>query len=241
MKLLDLSQPFDGRTPRSSDHPAVTFKTIRHFAANGLVAREVSASLHSGTHVDAPSIVHPNGRNIEELPLEAFCGTGVVLDMSKLGEWGVISADVLERTANDLRPGDIAALWCDWGKYYLADEEKYVLKSPGLDKSGADWLVERKVKAIFSDTPSSEHIFMRSKQWRQLRPDIFDHAEIDPARYPPLYGHKRLLGAGIMLVEHLSEALGSLVGQRVDLMALPAKYSGVEGAPTRAVALLQWP
>ena len=241
MKLLDLSQPFDARTPRSSDHPAVTFKTIRHFAANGLVAREVSASLHSGTHVDAPSMVHPAGTTIEALPLDGFCGTGLVLDLSKLGEWGVISADVLERVGKDLRPGDIAAFWCDWGKYYLTDEETYVLKSPGLDKSGADWLVDRKVKAVFSDTPSAEHIFMRSRQWKQLRPDIFDHARFDAADFPPLYVHKRVLGAGIMLVEHLSEALGALVGRRVTLMALPVKYAGVEGAPTRAVAVLEWP
>jgi kynurenine formamidase len=241
LRLLDLSQPFDSRTPRSSDHPAVKFKTIRHFAANGIVAREVSASLHSGTHVDAPSMVLPAGPNIDGLPLESFCGTGLVLDLSKLGEWGVISADVLERVGKDLRPGDIAAFWCDWAKYYLTDEEKYVLKSPGLDKSGADWLVDRKVKAVFSDTPSSEHIFMRSRQWKQLRPDIFDKARFDVADFPPLYVHRRALGAGIMLVEHLSGALGALAGQRAMLMALPVKYAGVEAAPTRAVAVLEWP
>lgn len=239
MKLLDLTQPLSPRTARSSDHPEVQFPALRWFSKNGIKTRQVVASLHSGTHIDAPSMYFPYGENVEQLPLESFCGTGMVVNVA-LGERGVITSAVLEEVANDVREGDVIALWTDWGKHFL-DEETYILKSPGLDKSGVDWLVRRKVKAVYSDTPSAEHIYMRFRQWSQLRPDLFGSQSFDPADFPPAYGHKTLLPAGIRMVENLSEALGQLVGQRVNLMALPAKYEGVEAAPARVVAVLEFP
>jgi kynurenine formamidase len=241
MKLVDLSHPLGITTPRSSDHPEVQFPVLRHYATHGVMTREVRASLHSGTHVDAPSLYYQQGLTVDALPLESFCGPAEVMDLSDLGEWGVITADVLDKVGSGLRPGDIAGLYTGWGEYYFTNEEKYVLKSPGLDKSGVDWMIQHEVKAIFSDTPSSEHVFMRARQWRQLRPDIFDEAKFAEADFPRSYGHKQLLPAGIMLVENVSHALGDFVGTRPVLMALPIKYDGVEGAPTRAVAITEFP
>jgi kynurenine formamidase len=237
MQLLDLTQPLSPLTARSSDHPEVQFPVLRWFSKHGIKTRQVVASLHSGTHVDAPSMYFHDGATIDQLPLDRFCGSGVVVDTA-LGERGEITAEVLDERASEVGEGDILALWCDWGRHYL-DEETYILKPPGLDKSGVDWLVRRKVKAVFSDTPSSEHIYMRSGQWLKLRPDLFSESAIDKERFPRAYGHKTLLPAGISMVENLSDALGQLVGQRVNLLALPAKYEGVEAAPARVVALLE--
>ena len=237
MRVIDLSQPLSPRTPRSSDHPQVQFPTIRWFSRDGIVTRSIVASLHSGTHVDAPSLYDADGLTIDQLSLDGFWGEAVVVDVA-LGERGVISAEVLARAANGVRQGDIIALWTDWGRRFL-DEETYVLKSPGLDRSGVDWLVDRRVKAVFTDTASAEHVFCRARQWHDLRPDLFLEGSFDPDDFPPGYAHKKLLPAGIMLVENLSEALGDFVGQRIQVMALPVKYEGVEGAPARAVALLE--
>lgn len=238
MKLLDLTQPLSPRTARSADHCPVHYPPARWRSRNGILTHEISASLHSGTHVDAPSMYDPYGDSVDLLPLETFCGAGVVVDVS-LGEWGVISRDVLEERATGVGEGDIIALWTDWGRRWL-DEETYILKAPGLDRSGVDWLVERKVRAVYSDTPSSEHVFMRRRMWENVRPDLFAGAAIDPDRFPQSYGHKTLLPAGIMMVENLSEELGQLVGERTTFMALPAKYEGMEAAPARVVAVLEF-
>lgn len=241
MKFVDLTQPLSPMTPRSSDHPEVSFPVLRHYSTHGTKTREIHASLHSGTHVDAPSLYDPIGRNIDDLPLELFCGSGLVVDFSDLGDWGIITSELLDARAAAVKAGDILGLWTGWAKYYLTDEERYVLKAPGLDTSGVDWVVRRKIKAIYSDTPSSEHIFMRAGQWKVMRPDIFDKANIDPKSFPRAYAHKHMLPAGIMMVENLSEALGTLAGKRVDLLAFPAKYAGVEGAPARVAALTEYP
>lgn len=238
MRILDLSQPLSPRTARSSDHPQVEFPTIRWYSRDGMRTHKIIASLHSGTHVDAPSLYFSDGLTIDQLPLDGFWGTGYVADIG-LGERGVISGDHLDKVAGDIREGEILAMYTGFSSKFL-DEETYVLKAPGLDKSGADWVVDHKLKAVWVDTPSAEHIFSRARQWKLLRPDLFGDDLFDPAEFPGAYAHKVLLPAGIMMVENVGEALGQLVGQRVTLMALPAKYEGVEGAPCRAVALLDF-
>ena len=236
MRLLDLSQPLSPQTARSSDHPQVQFATLRWYSKDGMRTHTVYSSLHSGTHCDAPSLYFSDGMTIDQLPLEGFFGTGLVVDIG-LGERGVISAEHLEKTAGDINEGEILAMYTGFS-HHFRDEETYVLKAPGLDKSGADWCVDRKLKAVWVDTPSAEHIYSRARQWKQLRPDLFQEGSWDASQFPGAYAHKVLLPAGIMMVENVSSNLEQLVGQRVTLMALPAKYEGVEGAPVRAVALL---
>ena len=131
----------------------------------------------------------------------------------------MISGDHLDKVAGDIAEGDILAMYTGFSKFFL-DEEIYVLKAPGLDKSGADWIVDHKLKAVWVDTPSAEHIFSRQRQWKLLRPDLFPDNQFDPEQFPGAYAHKVLLPAGIMMVENVGEALGQLVGQRVMLMAL---------------------
>ena len=181
----------------------------------------------------------PNGLTVDQLPLESMCGEALVIDVS-LEEWGVIDAEVLERVAGDLKADDIALLWTGWSHHY-GDEETYVLKAPGLSRSGVDWLVDRGVKAVFVDSPSAQHIFMRSRQWKTLRPDVFGAADIDPEQFPRAYSHKAFMQHGISIVEGLSDAVEQFLGRRITVMALPAKYEGVEAAPVRIVAVLEFP
>ena len=50
-------------------------------------------------------------------------------------------------------------------------------------------------------------------------------------------GHCTLLGAGIVRIEHMTN-LGAIGADRFHLNALPLKLIGVEGSPTRAVAVV---
>lgn len=235
-RVVDLTQPLSPRTPRSSDHPEVTFETVRWYSRDGLHTSVAHMSVHVGTHVDAPRLYYPTGLSVDEIPLDRLCGTAVAIDCRR-DDWGVISASDLEAATPSIEPNDIALLHTGWHAEYT-DEQRYVLKSPGLDKSGIDWLAEKGVKLVGSDTPSPEHIFMRSRQWSKLRPDLFDAAEFDPADFPPAYGHKTLFTHGIPLLEGLGPELEGLVGTRFELLALPLPYVGVEAAQARVVALV---
>lgn len=234
--IVDLSQPLSPRTPRSTDHPQVEFKTVRWYSRSGIKTHTVTASLHSGTHLDAPSLYFADEPNVDQIPISRFYGTGVILDMTR-PEWGVITANDLEKATPRVEAGDIVILRTGWHHHYY-DEERYVLKGPGMDKSAADWFVERKVGLVCGDSPSMEHIFMRWAQWRQVRPDIFGEVNIDHERFPNAYVHKRLFKSGIYMIDNVGGDVDSVVGRRCTISALPAKYEGVEGAPVRMAAIV---
>jgi kynurenine formamidase len=235
-KIIDLSQPLSPRTPRSSDHPQVAFSTVRWYSRHGIKTNVITSSLHSGTHLDAPSLYFSDGLNVDEIPIERFYGPGVVIDVTR-PDWGIITADELEAAKPRIEPGDIVILRTGWHHYYY-DEERYVLKSPGLDKAAVDWLVKRKVGLVCGDSPSLEHIFMRLPQWQQLRPDIFGAMKGDSERFPPAYAHKTLFKNDIYMIDHVGGDLDQVLGKRCTIAAFPAKYEGVEGAPVRMVAII---
>jgi len=235
MQIFDLTQPLSPKTPRSSDHPGVEFKVLRWYSRHGICTRTIHASLHAGTHLDTAALYVPGGMTVDQLPLDRVCGPAVVLDIPK-GEWGEITPGDLEAASPPIERGDIVVLHTGWHRHY-ADEERYILKGPGLVKAAVDWLVARDIKAVCSDTPSPEHPLMRIGQWKALRPDIFGAVTPDPARFPPHYGHKTFLPRGITMIESLGGQIEEVLGQRVTLFALPPKYAGVEAAPARVIAV----
>jgi kynurenine formamidase len=236
-RLVDLTQPLSPRSPRSTDHPEVTFAAMRTYARHGLSARTIHASLHAGTHVDAPSLYLPEGDTIDKIPLSRLHGPGVVVDVQK-EQWGVIGPDDLERAGN-IEEGDIVVLYTGWSRYYGRDEETYALKQPGLDKAGVDWLVQKKVNFVCADMASGEHIFMRLRQWKNLRPDVFGDVQEDPKRFPSAYAHKELFRNGIWMADNLGGDIATILDQRCTIVIGLAKYEAVEGAPARVFAIVE--
>lgn len=236
-EIYDLTQPLSHKTPRSSDHPEVRFEALRWRSRHGSHTTTASFSVHQGTHIDAPSGKLLDGLSIDEVPLDRFCGPAVIVDIQK-DDWGEIGPDDLSASPEPIAAGDIVVLRTGWHRFY-GDEERYILKAPGLTKDGVDWLVERGVRLVASDTPSPEHIFMRARQWSAIRPDVFDAADIDPEKFPRSYAHKTLLAQGICLLESLGGEIGDVPVRRAEVLAMPLKYAGVEAAQARVIALVE--
>lgn len=232
---FDLTQPISPRTPRSSDHPQIRFDSLRWRSRHGQKTSTVTMSVHMGTHIDSPSLYYHDGATIDQIGPEITCGSAVVFSGER-DDWGEITAADLDRSPEPIRPGDILIIRTGWHRHY-ADEERYILKGPGLTKDAFDWVVDHRVKMIASDSPSPEHFFSRWKRWLEMRPDVVKDLTVDPARFPPSYGHKTLLKLGIPLLESLGGEI-DLLPPRVDLVALPLKYEDVEAAQARAIAFL---
>lgn len=235
--LVDLTHTMDFRTPRSTDHPEVRFPVLRHPAIHGQTTHSIEASLHAGTHVDAPCMYFPEKESVDQIPLERLYGPGVVLDVRR-EEWGIITSEDLENATPEVREGDIVVLYIGWGKYFGVDEQTYMLKQPGLDKSAVDWLVSKKVNFVCADVPSCEHIFSRLARWKVLRPEIFGDINPDPAQFPPSYAHRTFFENNIFMVDHLGGDVEKVAGKRCTISIGLAKYGGVEAAPARVIAIL---
>lgn len=172
---------------------------------------------HHGTHVDAPNHFIDGGDSIERVPLNQLIGPAAVIELSDHGEMAPIHGDTLEDRGRHVRRGDIAILRTGWSDLHWGSE-RFWQDGPFLAGDGADWLVERGVKAV-----------------------VYDFSEESEIRKPGFRGedcmiHHKILGSGIYNIEYVQN-LGKISQPRVTILALPLKLVGLDGSPTRVVAL----
>lgn len=209
----------------------------------------VEMTMHVGTHIDALGHFAIGDRlyngldanetmtfqglaklGIENAP--AFITRGVCLDVAGLdgGEHlepgrAVGPADLeraLERAGVTLQAGDAVFLHTGWGRYFMADNDRYLSGEPGIDEPAARQLTGADVVAIGADNMAVEVL---------PGPDF-------PSRVLPVHQHV-LTEAGVYLVENL--VLDALVRDGVStfcLLLLPVKFKGATGCPVRPVALV---
>lgn len=213
--LIDLSVPVrhgDGRLGLQ-----VEFETTFTYEDVNWQGSTMHMFCHYGTHVDAPNHFVADGKGIDEVPLQSLLGAAAVVDLSDHGEAGEILGDTLEDRGRHVRPGDIAILRTDWSDQHWGTDV-FWKNGPYLGASGADWLVERGVKAV-----------------------VYDFSEEFVVRNPGFRGedcivHHKILGNDIYNIEYV-RGLGRISAPRVTLIALPLRLVGMDGSPSRVVAL----
>jgi arylformamidase len=215
---VGLNQPIYEGMPRASERSAVRIEP-EHLIGTGppesaVRITHLTLSSHVGTHVDAALHFMPDGRSIDQYPVEAFTGAGVVIDVPREGVVPV-TRDEVEVLDPDVREGDIVLFRFGYGSRFgtpgYADH-------PYLGEDTAHWLVERGVRMIGVDTPT---------------PDL------GGAHRPPGYAfpvHMILLSRDILIIEHLGPDLARLAGRRVEVVAVPMPVRGADGAPAAVLA-----
>lgn len=123
------------------------------------------------------------------------------------------------RNALDLQPGDIALVRTGWARHWrdssLFNGSQGGLPGPGRD--GAQWLIDRGVSMVGSDTPAFEVI-----------PSVGDsvHAML-------------LVDKAIHIIENLNlESLAEREARRFLFVGLPLRMVGATGSPLRPIAVL---
>lgn len=81
MRLYDVTVPLSPVVePWPGDTPTRLERTARLEAGDSVNVTTLTASVHNGTHVDAPLHVASGGTPVSALPLEPFAGPAVLLD-----------------------------------------------------------------------------------------------------------------------------------------------------------------
>lgn len=209
--MIDLTLPFREDMLIFPGHPSFEPETMERFEEDGKRLHYFSANAHQGTHVDAPSHFVEDGKNVDELDLGLFFGPARVVD---LREWRgePVDADLLESTVPDPESVDRLVLVtgdvdAGYSNEEFFDEASYVTVD------GAEWLVERGVSLLAND-------FM---------------TEAVPG-HPDRPVHRTLLGAGIPIVEYLTNTAAIADETTVEFTCLPLRIPGFEAAPARVVA-----
>lgn len=131
----------------------------------------MSLGTHLGTHVDPPLHYLDGGAGVDELPLDALVGPGVVLDVR-----GIPFVDAAALARSSLGDFKRVLLKTDNGAALLerAFREDYV----HLTEDGARYLVERDVRLVG-----------------------IDYLSIEPYRNPGAPVHHILLTSGVVILE----------------------------------------
>ena len=245
LQFFDLSHPWGHNAPLWPYFPDVKIERFHYHAKSGVLSQQITTFMHCTTHTDAPAHVIEGTRFIDEVPLESYFGTGVVVSIPK-GKWEVITAEDLENARPEIRPGDIVIVNTGWHRYY-GDTRKYFVESPGTyDEAGA-WLKEKGVKGFGIDCQALDHPLgtaIGPQPNGPLVPEVIDeYRELTGREVSddfPLWEpcHRHLLGNGIVGFENVGGQIDKVTGKRVTFAAFPWRWTQGDGCIVRLVAMI---
>lgn len=180
-------------------------------AEHGFNERQLTFSSHTGTHIDFPLHIFPDGKSLDGFSAEQFIGSAAVIDVS--GHCGsLITGDLLRPYAELAERSEFLLIRSGWGRYW--GTEAYLSGYPVLDLEAAGWLAQFALKGIGVDMIS-----------------------VDAADSAALPVHRIFLEKNIVIIENL-DIPEELAGRRFLFCALPLKLEGAEASPVRAIAIV---
>ena len=226
--VVDLSNPIESDIPTYPNFPNVRVETTDYAARDGFTMERVEMRSHTATHVDAPRHFIPEGKTLDEFPIETFMGEGIALDLTPLEPAEPIEPEHIEPFADEIEPGDVVMLHTGWDDHYGWTGE-YVMRYPFLSGEGAQYLAELEPKAVGIDTPSVAG-------WVDEVPAQGPVTEIGPDE-----SHLPLLENDIIPIEelrNLDQVLEGAESRRATFFYPPLRLQGVGGCSARAFAFL---
>ena len=183
-------------------------------------------SMHAYTHTDAPVHFLPDGASHDQTPLDQFIGQARVVDLTHRGADEGITAEDLEARGSALERGDIALLRTDWPLKRSVDSKEFWIDAPFTTRGACEWLVERGVKTVGYDYPPDEPLKRRAREpgYEAPREENTTHYIFFPA--------------GIYVIEYLCNLDELPTDRPVQLIGLPLRMHGTDGAPARVIAIV---
>jgi arylformamidase len=209
--------------------PSLKYERIKSVARDTYALTLITQMVtHTGTHLDTPAHFLPDGKTVDQLPVESYYGEGAVIDMSRKKAAEEITKEDLEKYESDIRKGEVLFIRTGWDKKFGLTPE-FLYEWPYLGVESAEWLVSKKIKAVGIDGLSIGG-------WNETVP-----AHPPSAKSSPTDTHKILLSANIVIIEvvaNLDQVLEGRDSARAFFLFAPLNFVNAEGSPTRAVALL---
>lgn len=206
MSIIDISIPLqNGLVVWPSDTP-LHIERRRTLERDGANVSELCMSLHAGTHVDPSLHFVAGGRPADQLPLDILVGPADVVDLSAVAR--ISAADLQAQSL----PADCRRLLLRtrnshyWAQSDTAFHQDYV----GLAEDAARWIVERGIQLVG-----------------------IDYLSIEPYKMAGHPVHHILLEAQVICLETIN--LSAVAPGRYQLLCLPLRIAGGDGAPARAV------
>ena len=206
MEIIDISLPISPGMAVWPGDPLPRLDLVTTLPRDGVQTSRVRMSAHTGTHLDAPRHFIPGGRTIDQLDLGALLGACCVLE---------IAPEVRRVTHESLRPFTLpprARVLLKTQNSHRPPAHAFSPDFVALDPSAATYLCEQGIRLVGIDGPS-----------------------VDAWSASDFPCHRRLLAAGILILENL--VLRHVAPGTYRLIALPLNLRGADGSPVRAILL----
>ncbi len=213
--LIDLSHTIE--------HGLITYKGLPAPIICDYLSRETSKDFYeegtsfqigkiemvtnTGTYLDCPFHRFEHGKDLSEIGLEAFVDLDAIVIRIPFTETLTITADHLKKYTVENRA---VLIHTGWDTHW--NTELYYENHPYLTKDAAEYLRDMHVKLVGIDSHNIDSTTGRDR---------------------PV--HTTLLGAEILIVEHLCN-LATLPEEGFTFSAVPPKFKGVGTFPVRAMA-----
>jgi kynurenine formamidase len=214
-RVIDLTADLVGQGVSWPGAPFPEVTRVGVLAKDGYNVEIVKFTTHTGTHIDAPIHMIEGLPTIDKLPIDGFVGEGTVFDLRHKKPGEKITSSDLEKFRSRAKEGDIILLCTGWGPKRDFTKE-YLFDFPGLDSSGAKWVVDRGAAGVGIDTLG-----------------------IDPYSDQNFTSHKILFNGrkNFWVAECLTNLDKLLDGDRWLIAALPLKIRDASGAEARVIAM----
>jgi len=210
MRTYDISLTLSNDMPTWPGDPKIALDRISKMEdGDHANVTQISASLHTGTHVDAPfHFLGGDAATVDALPLSLLTGRAYVLHLPD--EVDLITAAVLERA--DIPPRTRRLLFRTRNSSIWARGEKtFQTDYVSLSVDAAHYLVAHGIRLVG-----------------------VDYLSVAPYKDGTAV-HTILFEGGVVAVEGLD--LSQVAQGRYTLYCLPLKIAGADGAPARAILI----
>jgi arylformamidase len=257
VKIYDLTMRLSIHTPPWPTYMPFGIQYFKRIAgahmgqgANGQI---ITTSNHVGTHMDGEIHFNACGRSIGNVPIEEWCGPGVVADISKeVSDYSLYSPEMITSKV-EVKKGDILIINTGYNRYAWdqpkSDELRYFVKHPGPDPKFHEWALKMKLKWIGVDAGSADHPM--NTIIRNWHPGPFAEAE---KKLKATYGkswdemfpleeyyqimHLKLFPKKLVHAENLAGDINKISNKRCWIGAFPLRGIELESAMCRIVAML---
>jgi len=213
MKVIDLTHTISENMPvyPGTERPKLTVANT--YEEHGFKETLLTMFSHTGTHMDSPAHLFPRRTTLDSFPVGQFVGKGLVVDCSDLHEGQRITMKYIEGVKEKADQAEFILFYTGWDSRW--GTSSYFGEYPYITEEVAEYLIRSKKKGVGLDVIG-----------------------IDPISDANLTIHKKLFsGSEIVVIENLT-GLKEVGSELFTFCALPMKYENSDGAPIRAIAII---
>ena len=217
MRVIDLTQTITENMPVYPGTEGPKLQLASTYEKDGFKETLLTMYSHTGTHMDASAHIFAGRSTLDAMDAGCFVGKGLILDCREFGEGEEIPLRKIHEAGTLAEEADFLLFLTGWSRFWGSDA--YFGAYPVPSQEVCRYLTETGKKGVGLDVIG-----------------------LDPIADAGLTRHHQVLTHDMVIVENLTnleKAYEASRGGLFTLAALPMKYENADGAPIRAVAIME--